>query len=109
MRILVVFNLKKEVEPAAYEEWARTIDLPTVRNLDSIADFKVWETVGVLGSDAPAPYQYVEMIKASDDEAFGADVASETMKRVAAEFQELADAPQFLILLDIETSADGAL
>ncbi len=41
------------------------------------------------------------MIEVADDAAFGTDVATPPMQRIAAEFQTFADDPQFLILRDI--------
>ena len=49
MRIVVLFNLKPGVDPAAYEEWARTTDIPGVRALGSCTDFQVYRTTGLLG------------------------------------------------------------
>ncbi|HEY8568548.1 REDY-like protein HapK [Microbulbifer sp.] len=95
--IVVLFNLKPGVSPSDYEQWARTTDLPTVRNLNSIDQFSVLRTTGLLGSDVPAPYQYVELLVVKDMEQLGADVSSETMQKVAAEFQQFADNPQFML------------
>ncbi len=91
MRIVALFNLKPGVERGRYERWARTTDVPTVKALASIADFQVLRTTGLLGSSAPAPYQYLEIIDIADPDQFGRDVATETMTRVAQEFQDLAD------------------
>ena len=91
MRIVALFNLKPGVERERYERWARTTDMPTVKALASIADFQVLRTTGLLGSEAPAPYQYLEIIDVADPEQFGRDVATEAMTRVAQAFQELAD------------------
>ncbi|WP_226660880.1 REDY-like protein HapK [Microbulbifer aggregans] len=95
--IVVLFNLKPGVSPSDYEQWARTTDLPTVQKLGSIDDFSVLRTTGLLGTDAPAPYQYVELLVVNDMEGLGADVSSETMQRVAAEFQQFADNPKFML------------
>ena len=95
--IVVLFNLKPGVSPSDYEQWAKTTDLPTVRNLNAIDQFSVLRTTGLLGSQAPAPYQYVELLVVNDMEQLGADVSSETMQRVAAEFQQFADNPQFIL------------
>lgn len=95
--IVVLFNLKPGVSPSDYEQWAKTTDLPTVRKLGSVNQFSVLRTSGLLGSEAPAPYQYVELLEVNDMETLGADVSSETMQRVAAEFQQFADNPQFML------------
>ncbi len=94
--IIVLFNLKSGVSPEAYEAWARSTDLPIVRDLKSIGSFDVYKSKGLLrGGDAP--YQYVEMIIVKDMEAFGSDVASATMQRVSGEFRTYADDPIFIL------------
>jgi hypothetical protein len=96
MRISVLVNLKPGIDPAEYEEWARTTDMPGVRALGSCTDFQVYRTTGLLGSDAPPPYRYIETIDISGMDEFGADVQSEAVQKVAAEFQRFADNPQFI-------------
>jgi len=93
--IIVLFNLKAGVDRAVYERWARETDLPIVNRLRSVDGFEVLRTAGLL-SGGEAPYQYVEIIRVNDMQAFGADVASETVQRVAAEYREFADAPLFI-------------
>lgn len=91
MRLIALFNLKPGVSVEHYENWAKTADLPLVNSLPSVDAFTVFRTTGQLGSDAPAPYQYIEIIDVADMGQFGTDVASEAMQKVAAAFQELAD------------------
>ena len=99
--IVVLFNLKSGVDANAYEQWANSTDLPIVNGLESIDKFEVFKTTGLLGSDAPAPYQYVERLVINDFDKFGEQVGSDTMKKVAAEFQEFADNPLFITLESI--------
>ncbi len=94
-KIVVLFNLKDGVDATAYENWAKSTDLPTVNALSSVASFEVFKTTGVLGGDA-APYEYIEIIDIADMENFGQQVATETMQKVAAEFQAFADNPIFI-------------
>ena len=91
-RLIVLFNLKPGIEAADYESWARRVDLPTVRGLKSIDGFDIFRSVSLLGSSASPPYQYVEIIDVDDMTAFGAEIATDTMRRVAGEFASLADA-----------------
>ena len=100
--IIVLFNLKDGVEPAEYETWAKSTDLPIVRGLDSIETFSVYRAAGLLGSDDKPPYQYIEVISVGDMTRFGEEVASETMQKVASEFQERADGPLFLMTESID-------
>ncbi len=94
-RLVVLLNLKPGKMPADYEAWARATDLPTVNALKSVDRFEVYKSTGLLGSDAKPPYQYIELIDVNDMGIFGAEVGTETMKRVAAEFQGWAD-PVFI-------------
>jgi hypothetical protein len=94
-RLIVLFNLKPGKSAADYEAWARATDLPIVNGLKSIDRFEVFRSTGLLGSDQPPPYQYVEIIDVNDLSLFGDEVGTERMKRVAAEFQAWAD-PVFI-------------
>lgn len=97
MTLIVLFNLKDSASSEKYEEWAQTVDVPTVKRLSSVDDFVVFKTSGVLGSDQAAPYQYVEIIQVNDPEQLGKDVSTEMMQTVAAQFQEFADNPCFMV------------
>lgn len=95
--IVVLFNLATDADVSKYEAWARTTDLPTVNGLKSVDKFDVFKASGVLGSDAPPPYQYVEIIAVNDMQKFGEEVSTDTMKKVAGEFRGFADAPVFML------------
>jgi hypothetical protein len=100
-RIIVLFNLKPGRSAADYEAWARRSDLPTVKALASIENFEVFKATGLLGSNAAAPYQYIEVLDVADMGAFGQDIASEAMQKIAAEFQDWAE-PLFISTQKIE-------
>jgi hypothetical protein len=57
-----------------------------------------------LGSDAKPPYDYIGIIDGAGKDGFGRDVATPTMQRVAAEFQDWAE-PVFILTRDIELAA----
>ena len=100
--MIVLFNLKPGVSATDYEEWAKAHDMPTVRGLKSIDSFHTYRAVGVYGSDATPPYQYFEVLDLNDMDQFAADIATDTMGKIAAEFQELADNPLFIVTHNIE-------
>lgn len=106
--LIVLFNLKQGKSPEDYERWAVTTDIKTVKALSSVGDFKLYKADGLLMSDDAPPYQYAELIQVHDMEAFGADVSSDTMKRVAAEFQDFADSPVFMLTHDVEARLASA-
>jgi hypothetical protein len=102
MKLIVLFSLKNESSAAEYENWAKTVDIPTVKRLTSVDEFKLYKTVGVWGSDNSAPYAYIEVIEVNDPDQLGLDVATETMREVAAQFQAFADQPCFIKAIQIE-------
>lgn len=101
--IVVLFNLQADVDYQAYEQWANSTDLPIVNGLQSIDKFEVYKTTGLLGSDESAPYQYVELLSINDFDKFGMEAATDTMKKVASEFQSFADSPLFITLENIKS------
>ncbi len=42
MKVVVLFNLREGFDVAAYEDWARTTDMPTVRGLGSVSGFEMF-------------------------------------------------------------------
>ncbi|MEM1091235.1 MAG: REDY-like protein HapK [Pseudomonadota bacterium] len=102
--IVVLFNLKGDASREAYEAWARSTDLPTVRGLDGVDGFDAFCTTGLLGKDGQAaPYEYVEIIRIADMEKFGAECATDTMRKVAGEFQAFADGPTFMLCESLDS------
>jgi len=88
-RILALFNLKPGTSVQDYENWAKTVDIPTVNGLGSIEKFEVYKTTGLLFSEDKAPYEYFEIIDILDMDQFGSEAGSETMQKIAAEFQSM--------------------
>ena len=101
MRIVVLFNLKPGVDPAAYEAWAKTIDIPGCNALASVERFSVHRATGLFGSDAPSPYAYVEVIDITAMDPFVAEISTDAFQTVSAAFGDYADAPQFILTRDL--------
>jgi hypothetical protein len=96
--LIVLFNLKKKKTAVKkYEKWAQKTDVPNVKGLKSVDDFKVYRIGNILGTDKPSPYQYCEMIEVNDMNGLFADISTDTMKKVAAEFGEFAKNPLFVV------------
>lgn len=96
--MIVLFNLKPGQSEADYEKWASEVDIPTVKGLKSVQDFKVFRSEGLFGSDAKPPYRYVEVLLVTSAEGLGADVGnSPAMADIIAKFGEIADAPAFMV------------
>jgi len=95
--LIVLFRLKPGTDASAYEAWARTTDLPVVRQLPSVGSFDLYRATGLFGSGERAPFDYVEVIAVRDTPGFLGDVATETMRRVASEFRSFAENPVFML------------
>jgi hypothetical protein len=94
--LVVLFNLKDAGQRAAYEAWAREVDLPTAGALPSVDKFEVLRATGLL-TGGPSPYDYVEILRINDLAQLGADAGTPVMQKVAAQFQAFADKPLFII------------
>jgi REDY-like protein HapK len=101
MRIIVLFNLKAGADAAAYEAWAKEADIPGVNALGSVNKFTVHRATGLFGSDAPSPFQYVEVIDIKGMDGFVGDITTEAFQATAAPFQDFADNPQFILTEDL--------
>ena len=96
-KIIVLFNLQENVSVSDYEQWAKTTDLPTAGGLPSVDSFEVLKAQGLLMSEEKPPYDYIEILDINDMEQFGKDVSTDTMQKVASEFQSFADTPLFIL------------
>ena len=101
MRIVCLFNLLPDADAAAYEAWARGVDIPGVNALPSVARFSVHRATGVFGSDAASPYHYIEVIDIHGLDGFVADVSDPEFQKVAAAFGQFADNPTFILTEDL--------
>jgi hypothetical protein len=95
--VLVLFNLKANASISDYESWAKAKDIPTVKSLDSINDFRVLKLGMLLGSDKPSPYQYAELLEIKNMDSFFADLGKEEIQAGAKQFNEFADNPIFIV------------
>ncbi|WP_250631856.1 hypothetical protein [Rhodoflexus caldus] len=100
--LIVLFNLKSGVSEAEYEAFAKELDIPTVKSLKSVSDFKVYKASGLFGSDAAPPYKYFEVIHFKSVDSLVADMGAEPkMAEIPAKFQQLADNPIFILTDEI--------
>ena len=100
--IVVLFNLKDGVDQDEYEQWARTVDIPSVRRLSGCGGFDVLRTQGLLNGSPDAPYAYVELIQVNSMDDFMAAVGAPAAQDVAARFREFADGATFMVTESIE-------
>ncbi|HEX7006293.1 MAG TPA: REDY-like protein HapK [Alphaproteobacteria bacterium] len=96
--MVVLFNLKPGVAPEEYERWARESDVPAVNALESVERFRVYRSLGLLGSDAKPPYAYMELVEIADLDKLAEDAATEKMQEITRQFQAMADNPVWILL-----------
>lgn len=101
MRIICLFNLKPGADAKGYEAWARETDIPGVNALKSVQKFSTHRAVGLFGSDAKPPYDYIEVIDIHTMDGFVADISTPEFQAVAAGFGEFADNPTFILTEDL--------
>ncbi|MCS6967939.1 MAG: hypothetical protein RMJ44_04085 [Cytophagales bacterium] len=100
--LIVLFNLKEGVSEADYEQFARELDIPTVKGLKSVSDFKVYKASGLFGAEGTPPYKYFEVIHFDSVENLLADIQAEPkMAEIPAKFRQFADNPIFIITEEI--------
>lgn len=99
--IVVLFNLKPGTSTSDYEAWAKAKDIPTVKSLSSVADFRVMKMGNLLGSEIASPYQFCELIEVPDMNDFFADLGNEAVQAGAKVFNEFAENPLFIVSNDI--------
>jgi hypothetical protein len=95
--MIVLFNLKRGQSADAYERWARETDVPTGKGLPSVEDFRVYRANALLGSAAPPPYEYVEVVDIKDLGRLGEEVGAEEVRAVARQFEEFAEDSIFFL------------
>jgi len=95
--VIVLFNLKPGASAADFENWAREHDLPTVNALASIDSFETLRSKGLLIGEGKPPYEYIEIMRVPDMAAFGADLSAPAVQAGAAQFQQFADNPIFIL------------
>lgn len=95
--MLVLFNLKADAVISDYENWAKAKDIPLVKSLKSVNDFKVLKMGNLLGSENKSPYQYAEIIEVNNMDDFFADISNEAVQAGAKQFNEFADNPLFIV------------
>ena len=64
-------------------------DMPAVRGLKSIDSFDVFKATGMLMGEGKPPYQYIEIIRLKDMDAFGKDLSKDQIKAVVDYFRSL--------------------
>lgn len=103
--LVILYSLKEGVSPEDFEAWVTSTDYPTMRGLERVDSFKTHRAESLLpgtGEGAPS-VQYIETFAIPDLEGFIAkDMAGETVQSIMGQFMGFAEAPQFIVVEEIE-------
>lgn len=71
MAVVMWFSkLKSGVDPEAYEEWVRRTDYALAQEIDCILSYKVYRVEGPFQHKVPGDYDYIEIVKITDLDAY---------------------------------------
>ena len=95
--LIVLFNLKKGIKVDDYETFARNIDSPTIKKLNSNRSFIILKGLHLFGMDAPSPYQYIEIMAITSFEELANDVKQSHVQSMLSKFMEFAEDPRLIV------------
>lgn len=95
--LIVLFNLKPEINEAKYLQWAKESDIPAVNKLSSILSFEVFKGISILGQDKPPLWDYFEVIHISSEDDFLNDIKSEQMQIIIKQFKAFTENSIFIL------------
>lgn len=95
--LIVLFNLKKGANVADYEAFAKNIDSPTIRSLNSNRSFTILKGLHLLGSDEPSPYQYIEIMEVTNFEELASDIKQSHIQNMLNKFMEFGEDPKLIV------------
>ena len=100
--MVVWLSLKDGADRDEYEQWARNVDIPSVRRLEGCSGFEVLRSEGLLGGSTETPYAYVELIRVDKMTDFTTAVSAPAAQEVAAQFRQFAEGAIFMVTESIE-------
>ncbi|MGR5157741.1 hypothetical protein [Vibrio owensii] len=99
--LIVFFNLKPTTSEAEYLNWVKTVDLPTVNQLNSVSSFEVFKGESLFGQNQASPWQYFEVINIESESAFAEDIQTDVMQAVVEQFQQFTQDAHFVVTANI--------
>ena len=82
-------NLQPGVKAEDYERWVREVDYVMARQIPSIISYKVYHINGACLGDAPAPYDYVEVVEITDIDTYRHEIRNHpAAEKIVAEIRD---------------------
>jgi len=109
MKIVAMFNLKKNVNIEDYKKWSCEVDQKITPDQPGYRRFDIYEVNGILQGPKPPyhysrskiPYQIVECIEVENQETLERSQNSPAMSKVMKEWLEFVD-PSSVIIQRVE-------
>ena len=100
--LFILYTLKEGVTPEAFETWVRTTDQPAMRSLARVQDFRTYRAERLLMGEGKPGIAYIEAFAIPDLDGFVAeDMGGASVQTVMGDFMGLADAPQFIVVSEV--------
>lgn len=103
VNLIIMYNLMPGVTPADFEAWVKSTDQPAMRGLARVADFQTLRAEKLLMGDGKPSVTYIETFSITDLDGFVAeDMPGATVQGVMGQFMGFADAPQFIVVSEVQ-------
>ena len=103
VNLMIIYSLKDGVTPADFEAWVKETDYPAMRGLSRVADFRTYRTERLLMGEGAPSVQYIEAFAIPDLDGFvSEDMGGATVQSVMGSFMGFAEAPEFIIVSEVE-------
>ena len=101
--LFILYTLKDGVTPEQFETWVRTTDQPAMRGLARVQSFRTYRAERLLMGEGAPGVAYIEAFAIPDLDGFTAeDMGGETVQKVMGEFMGFVEAPQFIVVSEVE-------
>jgi REDY-like protein HapK len=94
--MIVLVNVKDDVDPEEYERWLDKRYVPAVLGLPSVDEWRGYRVGGLAGADVGPPYQYIVAVEINDLERLGKDMEGEQVQTLLAELGRYAEVTQLM-------------
>jgi hypothetical protein len=94
--MIVLVNVKDDVDPEEYERWLDERYVPAVLGLPSVDEWRGYRVGGLAGADGGPPYQYIVAVEINDLEQLGKDMEGEQVQTLLGELGGYAKVTQLM-------------
>lgn len=94
--LIVLFNLKEGVSVEEYQLFAKNIDFPTIKSLNSTKNFSILKGLSLFGSNEPSPFQYIEIMEVSNYKDLEENLNLDAVQKMLNKFMQFAENPQLI-------------